>query len=307
MELTAILESLIFASDKPVTLRQLKSITGTPSKQLKEALGDLQQHYCERGIQLSESNNGYLFRTHPDASNWVRKLLAGKPQRLTRPMLESLAIVAYRQPVTRPEVEEIRGVDCGGTLRVLLERDLIRIVGKKEEPGRPLLYGTTKFFLQFFQLKNLKDLPTLKEFTELSAEHSEQLDEKFPGAPPAEQSAAGAPQRAIEDDGEDTQAAQTTEGDGQAETLQQGPADQTEPAEQSATSDTEQPRSTTDDAEPEAKDAQRSAVSQQATPPPPANDPDDEKLLEALDSAIDRADGVLKRPPLGVKPSSSEQ
>jgi segregation and condensation protein B len=94
-------------------------------------------------------------------------------------MLETLAIIAYRQPITRPEIEDIRGVDCGGVLRILLDRGLIRIMGKKEEVGRPLLYGSTKQFLEFFHLKDLKELPTLKEFTELSEEHADKVDSEF--------------------------------------------------------------------------------------------------------------------------------
>jgi segregation and condensation protein B len=94
-----------------------------------------------------------------------------KPQRLTRAALETLAIVAYRQPVTRPEIEEIRGVDCGAVVKALLERKLVKILGKKEEPGRPILYGTTREFLEFFSLKDLASLPTLREFHELSEEH----------------------------------------------------------------------------------------------------------------------------------------
>ena len=94
-----------------------------------------------------------------------------KPQRLTRAALETLAIIAYRQPVTRPEIEDIRGVDCGAVVKALLERRLVKILGKKEEPGRPMLYGTTQEFLEFFALKDLASLPTLREFHELSEEH----------------------------------------------------------------------------------------------------------------------------------------
>ena len=177
MELKPILESLIFASDKPLTVRQIKSITQTTKTEpITRVLAELVEEYQERGMQLIEVGGGYQFRTHPDSSRWVRRLLAGRPPRLTRAMLESLAVVAYRQPVTRPEVEDIRGVDCGGVLRVLLERGLIRIMGKKEEVGRPLLYGTTKQFLEFFNLKELRELPTLKEFTELSEEQVQALD-----------------------------------------------------------------------------------------------------------------------------------
>ena len=186
MSLKSILESLIFASDKPMTVKHLRSLTGsTASEQLREAVAELQEEYQERGVQLVKVSGGYLFRTNPDNADWVRKVLSGRPPRITRAMLETLAIVAYRQPVTRPELEEIRGVDSGGTLRVLLERRLVRIVGKKEEPGRPLLYGTTPQFLQFFALKDLKDLPTLKEFTELSEEHAERVDTEYgPPEPP---------------------------------------------------------------------------------------------------------------------------
>jgi segregation and condensation protein B len=105
----------------------------------------------------------------------VQKLLASKPVKLTRAQIETMAICAYRQPVTRPEIDQIRGVDSGGTLKTLLDRALIRIVGKKEEAGRPILYGTTREFLEFFNLRDLKDLPTLREFHELSEEHMAQV------------------------------------------------------------------------------------------------------------------------------------
>ena len=184
MSLKSILESLIFASDKPLTVKQLKRLTGsTAAEQLREALKALEEEYEGRGINLVQLSGGYLFRTNPEHADWVRKLLTGRPPRVTQAMLETLAIVAYRQPVTRPELEDIRGVDSGGTLRVLLQRRLVRIVGKKEEPGRPLLYGTTRQFLEFFNLKDLKDLPTLKEFTELSEENAEKVDTTYGAAP----------------------------------------------------------------------------------------------------------------------------
>jgi segregation and condensation protein B len=177
MELKTIVESLIFASDKPLTLKQLKALTGnTKAELIKTALDDIQAEFQSSGIQLAEVGGGYQFRTHPDAAPWVKRLLAGRPPRLTQAMLETLAIIAYRQPITRPEIEDIRGVDCGGVIRLLLERSLCRIVGKKEEPGRPILYGTTRQFLEFFNLKDLSALPTLKEFTELSEEMAGELE-----------------------------------------------------------------------------------------------------------------------------------
>ncbi len=184
MSLKSILESLIFASEKPLTVKQLKSLTGgTAAETIRAAVKELEEDYSERGVNLVQLSGGYLFRTSPDNADWVRKLLTGRPPRVTPAMLETLAIVAYRQPVTRPELEDIRGVDSGGVLRVLLQRRLVRIVGKKEEPGRPLLYGTTKQFLEFFNLKDLKDLPTLKEFTELSEEHADRVDTEYGAAP----------------------------------------------------------------------------------------------------------------------------
>ncbi|MCA9673173.1 MAG: SMC-Scp complex subunit ScpB [Myxococcales bacterium] len=184
MNLQSVIESLIFAADKPLTKRQLRGLTGAEKEDIDPCLEALREAYEDRGVQLVETGGGFQFRTHPENGDWVRKLLAGRPVRLTRAMLEVLSIIAYRQPVTRPEVEEIRGVDCGSTLRVLLERDLIRIVGKKEEPGRPLIYGTTKYFLEFFNLKDLRELPSLKEFTELTDEHKKHVDEQFGGGPP---------------------------------------------------------------------------------------------------------------------------
>ena len=197
MSLKSILESLIFASDKPLTIKQLKSLTGSKaSEQLREALKSLEEEYEGRGINLVQLSGGFLFRTNPEHADWVRKLMSGRPPRVTQAMLETLAIVAYRQPVTRPELEEIRGVDSGGVLRVLLQRRLVRILGKKEEPGRPLLYGTTKQFLEFFNLKDLKDLPTLKEFTELSEENAEKVDTEYGAAPePVE---PGSPEESVE-------------------------------------------------------------------------------------------------------------
>jgi segregation and condensation protein B len=168
--LTGLVEALVFASDKPVKDREVARLASAPVKQVREVLAELRAVYAERGIVLSEIAGGWLFRTAAQFAPFVRELSAERPVRLTRAQVETLAIVAYRQPVTRPEIDDIRGVDSGATLKLLLERDLVRILGKKDEPGRPLLYGTTTQFLEFFGLKSLKDLPTLKEFTELSDE-----------------------------------------------------------------------------------------------------------------------------------------
>ena len=184
LRLPSILESLIFAADKPIATRQLRQVTGASSEEITDALNSLKKKFSDdSGIRLDEVGGGFHFVTPAENASWVRKLLSGRPARMSRAMLEVLSIVAYRQPVTRPEIEEIRGVDCGSTLRVLLERNLVRILGKKEEPGRPILYGTSPYFLEFFQLKALKELPSLKEFSELSDEHAQHVEEQFGGGP----------------------------------------------------------------------------------------------------------------------------
>ncbi len=182
--LQMIVESLLFAADKPLTLRQLGDLVGDNDlTNLRAVLGRVEEDFRSRGLQLHQVAGGFQFRTHPDNATWVQKLLQQKPVRLSRPLLETLAICAYRQPITRPEIDEIRGVDSGGTLKTLMERTLVRILGKKEEPGRPLLYGTTKEFLEFFNLDDLRDLPTLREFHELSDEHQAQVEALAKAAP----------------------------------------------------------------------------------------------------------------------------
>jgi segregation and condensation protein B len=166
--LRGLVEALVFASDKPIKTGELARLASAPAKQVREVLGELRDTYASRGIVLDEVVGGWLFRTSAQYAPFVRELASERPVRLTRAQVETIAIVAYRQPITRPEIDDIRGVDSGATLKLLLERDLVRILGKKDEPGRPLLYGTTSAFLELFGLKSLKDLPTLKEFTELT-------------------------------------------------------------------------------------------------------------------------------------------
>jgi segregation and condensation protein B len=169
--LPAILESLVLAADRPLSTSELAELVGERERsKVDAALRALAEEYASRGIQLHAVAGGWQFRTDPRNAPWVGRLLTQKPVRLTRAQLEVMAIVAYRQPITRPEIDEIRGVDSGGTLKTLLDRSLIRILGKKEEPGRPMLYGTTREFLEFFNLKDLKDLPTLREYHELTGE-----------------------------------------------------------------------------------------------------------------------------------------
>ena len=141
--LQGLLEALVFASDKPMKDRRGRAPGVGAGEAGARAARRARAAYAERGIVLDEIAGGWLFRTSAQFAPFVRELSAEKPVRLTRAQVETLAIVAYRQPVTRPEIDDIRGVDSGATLKLLLERDLVRILGKKDEPGRPLLYGTT--------------------------------------------------------------------------------------------------------------------------------------------------------------------
>ncbi len=181
--LRGLLEALIFASDAPIKPKDLARLASAQVKHVVEVLGELAQDFSTRGIHLEEVAGGWLFRTSPQYAPFIRDLTKQRPVRLTRSQVETLAIIAYRQPVTRPEIDDVRGVDSGPVLKLLLERDLVRILGKRDEPGRPLIYGTTNEFLEFFGLKSLKDLPTLREFTELTDESREAYEEEI-GQPP---------------------------------------------------------------------------------------------------------------------------
>jgi segregation and condensation protein B len=175
--LESIIESLLFAADRPLMISDLKRLLGSrDAKRMAEALEGLRVRRADTGIQLVSVAGGWQLRTNPGNGAWVAKLVAGRPPRLSRAMMETLSIVAYRQPITRPEIDEIRGVDCGPVLRTLLDRSLIRVIGKKEEVGRPILYGTTPEFLKVFSLRDLTDLPTLREFHELGADDRAEVD-----------------------------------------------------------------------------------------------------------------------------------
>ena len=168
----AVVEALLFAAEKPLDIGQLEETTRFSRELVAAALEELQQRYApgSGGIVLVDLQGRFHLRTDPQVGAYVRRMLQVKPLRLTRAALETLSIIAYRQPITRPEMEDLRGVDCGAVTKALLERKLIRILGKKDEPGRPLLFGTTKEFLELFNLRDLTQLPTLREFQELSEE-----------------------------------------------------------------------------------------------------------------------------------------
>jgi segregation and condensation protein B len=171
-DITDIIESLLFVADEPLSLDKLKSILETvESKEIKSALQVLADRYESRGggFSLFEVAGGWQLRSRPEYNPWIKRMLQPSPQRLSKPALETLAIVAYNQPIIRADIEHIRGVDCGGVLRQLMERKLIRVLGRKEIPGRPLIYATTKLFLEIFGLKDLRDLPSPKEIEEMAS------------------------------------------------------------------------------------------------------------------------------------------
>lgn len=169
--LKAVIESLIFVHDQPLSLDRLATILEEHERaDIRIALEDLIEEYegSGRGVILVQVAGGYQFRTPPEHADYIRRLTKTKGVKFSQSSLETLAIVAYRQPITRAEIEFLRGVDSGGVLKNLLEKKLLRIVGKKDVPGKPLIYGTTREFLELFSLKDLSQLPTLKEIQELA-------------------------------------------------------------------------------------------------------------------------------------------
>jgi segregation and condensation protein B len=167
----SILESLLLVADGPQSVRRFSEVLdGVGEDAIESALRELQSELDmqNRGIRLAEVAGGYQLRTPKVNADWVKKFLGGRPARMGKATLETLAIIAYRQPITRAEIEAIRGVDVDGVIATLLERNLIRAVARKDVPGRPFLYGTTPEFLQLFNLQDLSQLPTLKEMEEIS-------------------------------------------------------------------------------------------------------------------------------------------
>ncbi len=175
-DLKRIVEALLFAAEAPLSLAQIAQVLETSDKdRIKTALAELgrEYDYLERAFALVEVAGGWRLRTRPEMAFWLRKLKRQSATRLSRAALETLAIIAYKQPVLKAEIERIRGVEVSGVLRMLMEKDLVRVVGRKDLPGRPLIYGTTKRFLEVFDLKDLSDLPTLEEMQELLGEPEE--------------------------------------------------------------------------------------------------------------------------------------
>lgn len=167
-ELEKILEAFLFVSSTPVQPAQIKALFGADEKAVEGAFEALKAKYAgeNTALRVIKVAEGYRLSTSPEVASYVKKFFKDQRPKLSRASLETLSVVAYKQPVTRSEVESIRGVNVEGPLGTLLERGLIRIAGRKEAPGRPILYGTTRLFLEHFGLNTLKDLPLLNEFTE---------------------------------------------------------------------------------------------------------------------------------------------
>ena len=169
-----IVEALLFVSPEPLPAQRVAEVLGCDKKEATRLARALGGRYDEQGsaIGVEEVAGGFQIRTRPDLGPWVRKLLAARPSKLSRAALETLAIVAYRQPLTRPDIEKIRGVDSSGVLQSLMDRRLVKIMGRMDVPGRPIIYGTTRNFLELFGLSDLSQLPTLKEFEEPPGGHA---------------------------------------------------------------------------------------------------------------------------------------
>ncbi|MDX1697796.1 MAG: SMC-Scp complex subunit ScpB, partial [Thiohalobacterales bacterium] len=173
------------AAGKPLTLDQLGAVFGDAEKperdQLRQAIAELQEDYQERGVELVQVGSGYRIQVGQDMEPWVSRLTEEKPQKYSRALLETLALVAYRQPITRGEIEDIRGVSVSTSImKTLQEREWVRIVGHRDVPGRPAMYGTTREFLDYFNLKGLDDLPTLMELRDIDTINAE-LELALPG------------------------------------------------------------------------------------------------------------------------------
>ena len=185
-QLVNIIEAALLAAGRPLALDELESLfpeDACPERaQLRAALETLAQTCAERGFELREVSSGFRFQVKSDYAPWVSKLWEERPARYSRALLETLALIAYRQPITRAEIEEVRGVSVSSNIvKTLLERGWVRIVGHRDVPGRPALLATTREFLDYFNLKGLNDLPTLAEIRDLDSINAE-LDLVFPDA-----------------------------------------------------------------------------------------------------------------------------
>lgn len=234
--LKPVLESLIFAADSAISFEKLSGILeGEEKAIIKEALLELIEDYKAKagGFLIEEVGGGFQFRTNPEFAPWLRKFFKIGLQKISKAAMESLAVIAYKQPVTRGEIEAVRGVDSGGVLATLMEKRFIKIVGRKEVPGRPVVYGTTKEFLETFDLKDLSCLPTLKDIQKMEEEYAQTegqgtaettVEDRVQGAEKAPGGLEDEVQGSVQDgtdgvpEGEDLRPAEDGNGDGWEET-----------------------------------------------------------------------------------------
>lgn len=172
VEIKRVVEAILFAANRPMTCKQLQQvfpeIEQPPLQEIQDACEAIKEDYRFRPVELKRVASGYRFQVKQELSRWVSRLFEEKPPRYSRALLETLAIIAYRQPATRGDIEDIRGVGVSSNIiHTLLEREWIRVVAHKEVPGRPALYGTTKQFLDYFNISSLNELPTLQEIQQL--------------------------------------------------------------------------------------------------------------------------------------------
>lgn len=178
LTLKSIIEGLLFVAEEPMTLERIQSVMdGASPDKVQKALDELEVEYevLGRAFILKRIAGGYQFRTRPELSSYILKMKKKSATRLSRAALETLAVIAYRQPILRAEIEKIRGVDVGGIVKTLMEKGLVRGVGRKDLPGRPIIYGTTKKFLETFDLPNLDALPSLEEMESLGPDDEGRL------------------------------------------------------------------------------------------------------------------------------------
>jgi len=191
VDIKEIIEATLFAADRPLSITQLQNIFGDMERperpELVSALTAIANDYQERPIQLQEVASGYRFQIREELSPWVSKLFEERPPKFSRALLETLAIIAYQQPLTRGDIEQIRGVSVStNIIRTLLDREWVRVVGHKEVPGRPAVYATTRQFLDYFNLKSLDELPPLPSISEVE-DVAELMQAPMDAAGPGEQ------------------------------------------------------------------------------------------------------------------------
>ena len=168
-DLKSIVENVLLAADQPINAGELSKIflDGTDKNELQSILEELKEDYNSRNLQIMEVADGFQLSTRHEFNDWIRKFLKlDRSSRLSQPSLDTLSIIAYKQPLTRQEVDDIRGVDSSGVMKTLLEKKVIGPAGRKKVPGRPIMYRTTQKFLEYFGLKDLNDLPTLEDLRE---------------------------------------------------------------------------------------------------------------------------------------------